>query len=244
MIENMRSSMSRKLPLVTVCKPHNLMMSIAGGGPSLEDTAKHLDGYVAAVNGSLRFLLSKPMPLPYLCGVMDPGEHISDAIDADENVRYYVASICHPRIFDKLKGCDVRLWHATPASIGDEDGVRNTLSGSGAGWLAIGGGCTMGLRWLNLGYILGFRSFDLHGLDSSFRSGRTHAYPDRADSKDHITIDGRETRLNFLAQVRDFFAVMEMFKSLDKINVRVFGDGLLQDVVRSKNADLLCEAGK
>jgi hypothetical protein len=235
MLANMRASIGRGLPQVEPCRPHGMVLSVAGGGPSLADTAGDLGDVIAAVNGSLRFLLDRgPRPsASYLCAIMDAGEHIADAVVADPKVRYYVASVCHPRMFDKLMaaGCDVRLWHVSPASTEAPDEVCAVLNAAyPQRWHAIGGGCTMGLRWINLGYVLGFRRFHLHGLDSSFRDGATHAYPDRADTKDRIKFAGRETRPNFLAQVYDFFGVLNFFAEHDpEIEIEVLGDGLLQD---------------
>lgn len=232
MLANMRSSLQRGLQEVTACKPHKLTLSVAGGGPSLQDTYPELDGVIAGVNGSLRFLLEREIKegASYICGIMDAGEHIADMIVADPRVRYYVASVCHPSVFDKLEGCDVRLWHISPESTEDPEGVEAILNEYHPnGWQAIGGGCTMGLRWINLGYVLGFRKFNLHGLDSSFREG-THAYPDRADDKEWMEFDGYKTRPNFLAQVYDFFDTVNRFSEpdVDPIDIKMFGDGLLQ----------------
>jgi hypothetical protein len=233
MLANMRSALARGLPEVTPCKPHRLTLSIAGGGPSLADTYKDMQGYIAAVNGSLRWLLDHETNgnASYACGVMDAGAHMADMIVAHPNVRYYVASVCDPSVFDKLKDCDVRLWHVTPNSTEDPTGVEALLNAERKGnWHAVAGGCTMGLRWVNLGYLLGFRTFHLHGLDSSFRNGETHAYPDRADTKERILFDGRETRMNFLAQVYDFGEMLEWLWAFDNnVRMEVFGDGLLQD---------------
>ena len=43
----------------------------------------------------------------------------------------------------------------------------------------IGGGTSVGLRTIFLGYVLGYRTFHLHGNDASFRGLETHAYWDR-----------------------------------------------------------------
>ena len=226
----MRSAIARGVPLATICQPHKMLMAIAGGGPSLADTYQELTGAVVAINGSLGWLLSNGVK-PHLCGICDPGEHIADMIVADPQVRYYVASTCNPAVFDKLQGCDVRLWHITPNSTADPAGATAILHEAyPAHWHAIGGGCTMGLRWIDLGYFLGFRRFHIHGMDSSFRGGSTHAYPDRADTKDRITYAGRETRPNFMAQLYDFFGLLNRFAITDPfIDIEVFGDGLLQD---------------
>lgn len=236
MLANMRSSLARGLPEATICKPHNLTMSIAGGGPSLSDTYQHLEGFICGINGSLKWLLNhEPVEgATYACGIMDAGEHIADMIVAHPDVRYYVASICDPSVFDKLKDCDVRLWHVSPNSMEDAAGAEAILDEHYPyQWLAIGGGCTMGLRWIDLGYFLGFRKFKLHGLDSSFRES-THAYPDRADAKEWIEYNGRKTRLNFLCQVYDFAELLDRLWTQDSnIQIEVFGDGLLQDEWKS-----------
>jgi hypothetical protein len=234
MLANMASALDRGLPTVKVCRPHGHTLSIAGGGPSLADTCSELTGYIAAVNGSLKFLLNQPVieGSPYFCGVLDAGEHIADMLVADKAVRYYVASTCAPSVFDKLKDCNVVLWHVTPASTGAPHHASLLIKDD----ISIGGGCTMGLRWLNLGYVLGFRKFNLHGLDSSFRDGATHAYPDRADVKDRMKVGEYWTRPNFVAQMRDFFKVMSLFKTLEPTEINVYGDGLLQDTWRKLGA--------
>jgi hypothetical protein len=129
-------------------------------------------------------------------------------------------------VFDKLRGCHVVLWHPLGPP-GLEDLLKQLMPHD---WFAIGGGTTMGLRWLNLGYVMGFRTFRMHGLDSSFRDDRTHAYPDR-DRGQVVTVNGRRTRLNFLVQIEDFKALLERFGQPDfePIDLDVLGDGLLQD---------------
>lgn len=224
MLENMRSALARGLPEVAGCRRHGHTLSVAGGGPSLSDTAKQMTGFIASVNGSLGYLLDKGI-VPHICGILDPGSHMPDVITADRRVRYYVASICDPKVFDKLKDCEVRLWHPTSVT-----GGTGLLELRGGDWLQIGGGSTMGLRWVNLGYILGFRTFHLHGLDSSFRGEATHAYADRDRTGDILTVGGRRTRANFLEQVADFFDMLEIFaREAEPVTFEVFGDGLLQD---------------
>lgn len=229
--ENIRSSVARNLPIVRRCEAHDFDLSVAGGGPSLEDTYKDLTGYVASINGSLPYLLSKNI-VPQMCGVCDPSPHMVDIVEADPRVTYFVASCVHPSVYDKLlgAGCTVYRWNSSSIPGGEE-----LLGEIEPDYLIIGGGSTMGLRWLTLGYTLGFRKFHLHGLDSSFRlnhdRGRaSHAYPDHQDEKDWISFDGLPTRPNFIGQVADFIGWMDrlQLRDVEPVSIQVYGDGLLQ----------------
>jgi uncharacterized Rossmann fold enzyme len=232
LLDNVRSAVARELPEVKECSPHGMVLSIAGGGPSLEDTWQELHGYIAAVNGSLSYLLKKGV-VPHLCGVCDPSPHMAEVIEAHAGVTYFVASHCDPSVFDKLlsAGCRVYLWHLHP--IDGLDALLSELYPNG--WLQIPGGSTMGLRWVNLAYnALGFRKFHLHGMDSSFRDRASHAYPDHQDDKEWITFDGFKTRVNFVGQVVDFMRMLDELgkPDVEPTEIRVFGDGLLQSRFR------------
>lgn len=223
MLENVRSALGRDLPRIKGCKPHTRVMSIAGGGPSLGDTWRDLSGVIVTANASLGFLLSKGVK-PWACGLLDPRPHIADLIEPRDDVFFFVASCCHPRVFDKI-GDRAIIWH--PSGM---PGLETELP---TGTDMIGGGSTMGLRWLNLGYFMGFRSFDAHGLDSSFKGESTHAYPDHTDGERVLYHRGFATRLNFLQQVDDWFSTKAMFASLpDPPEIRLHGEGLLQTMDR------------
>lgn len=237
MVENMRSALERGLREVPACKPHDGSLAIAAGGPSLSDTYHLLSGqgHIASVNGSLNFLLEKGI-VPDFCGVLDASPHMADVVIADSRVRYLVASTCDPSLFDKLlrAGCKVWLWHPTPQSIGTDDGAKALMDRMPDNWRMIAGGCTIGLRWVNIGYLLGYRSFHLHGLDSSFRNDQTHAYADRRCGawvdENSLDMAGYKTSLNFLQQVTDCAHMIELFTglSVDRTGLQIYGDGLLQ----------------
>lgn len=236
MVENMRSALTRGLPELRYIKTHGNTLAVASGGPSLHDTFERLEGHVGAVNGSLGFLLDRGL-VPHFCGVMDSHPRMADVVAADRRVIYIVASNCHPSLFDKLiaAGCRVHVWHATPDALGTTEGDKLLLA-KYEDPLRIGGGCTIGLRWLSLGYVMGYRKFHLHGLDSSFKGRTTHAYDDRRTGDwvdgSSIEINGRATSLNFLAQVTSFGRILDHVPP-EPIEIDVFGDGLLQDCCRA-----------
>src|SRR5689334_14144310 len=135
MLENVRSALGRGLPGPSLCLPHDGLMSIAAGGPSLSETWGELEGVTCAVNGSLRFLLEKGVT-PWAVGCMDPRPHMADTLEARDGVFYFIASTCHPSVFEKLKGQQVICWH--PLGM---PGMMQAI----AGRHGIGGGTTMGL---------------------------------------------------------------------------------------------------
>lgn len=229
MLENVKSALARKLPVAARCKPHGRVMSIAGGGPSLEDTWRDLTGVIVTANAGLGFLLDKGVK-PWACGILDAREHIAGMIEPRDDVFFFCASTCHPAVFDKLKGCKVVLWH--PAGM---PGLSELLPFDTD---MIGGGCTMGLRWLTLGYFMGFRAFECHGLDSSYRGTRTHAYADYRDGREPaLMVDGYSTALNFLQQVKDFFECRTMFEALpNPPRITLHGTGLLQKMACSTSS--------
>lgn len=234
-VANMGSSLSRGLRDIGYCRPHGETLSIASGGPSLEDTYTQLGGHIAAVNGSLGFLLDKGI-VPQFCGVCDARPHMAEIVVADPRVRYLIASNVHPSLLDKLLAaeCKVWLWHSSPRSLGSQEAENLLKEARPDSWLQVFGGSTIGLRLINIGYVLGYRKIALHGMDSSFKGNVTHAYPDRrtGDWADvsGMEINGYRTSLNFLQQVSDFANVLERFSRPDTepVDFDVFGDGLLQ----------------
>lgn len=229
MLENVRSALGRGLSPPKLCRPHDRLMSIAGGGPSLSETWRELDGVIVTANAGLGFLLEKGVT-PWACGLLDAREHIADLIEPHPDVFFFVSSTCHPRVFDKLRDCKVVLWHPSGAP-----GISGVLP---KGSDLIAGGCTMGLRWVNLGHYMGFRRFNLHGLDSSYRGRSTHAYADSRDGQEPpLIIDGYPTAPNFLQQVEDWFQLKDLLvRDDEKVELKLFGDGLLQHSTRKRES--------
>ncbi len=228
LLDHVRYAMGLGLPEVKhPSAAHDQTISIACGGPSLGDTYKDLTGYIASMNGSLAYLLEKGIT-PQMCGVCDPSEHMADIVVAHPGVTYFIASCVHPKVFDKLIAaqCRVYLFHHHPM-----DGLDALLDEHYPdGWVQIPGGCTMGTRWMTLGYHLGFRKIHIHGMDSSFRDKASHAYPDKQDTKEWVGFDGFKTRINFLGQVTDFIGLMEDGRKpgVEPIEITMHGEGLLQ----------------
>jgi hypothetical protein len=228
LLANAGGAIERGLPQVRLCRSHSITAAIAGGGPSLRATYPALDGLTFACNGAHDFLIDCGV-VPYACVAMDPGQHMADVITPRAGVFYFVASTCHPALFDRLDGYDVGLWH--PSGVPALDALY-----AAKGLLTVAGGSSVGVRAIDLCYTLGFRRFALHGLDSSY-SENTHAYPDASHHEvTQLQLGEYRTSRAMIEQVHDFFERRDKWTGA---TIVMHGDGLLQDEFA---AEALCSS--
>lgn len=230
MRRNIRSALSRGLKTVHKCSAHDLTLSIAGGGPSLRDTYREMTGRIAAVNGSHDWLISQGV-IPYACALIDPLPELAERITPRDDVVYFVGSCCDPAVLERLKGKHVFLWHVA----GQLDDEQEIIEEATKDWFLIGGGSTVSLRWISLGYVLGFRKFALHGFDSSLRGNEHHAYEhDEGQRPGTLMVGGFETLPAWLAQIDDFNRMLDRLAKpdMEPCSFEVYGDGLFQSCWR------------
>ena len=231
---NILKAQKRGLPVLdTRYRGHKGVVSIVGGGPSLADTWDRFEGNVVCVNGAHDWLIDRGI-VPSACVLLCPVDYLLDAFKftPHKDVQYFVASLCHDNTFDRLKNHNVVLWHASQPHPIPIDALLPK------GQLQVSGGGFVSLRAINLNYLLGFRRFHLHALDSSHRriddgAINHHAYAQARDdegSKQPEIIDGYPTFLALSAQVADFFRTVDSFEmpGHDPITFTLHGDGLLQ----------------
>lgn len=227
--EHMFSAMGRGLRELTRAVPaHDGVLSIAASGPSLAETYGAMTGRIAALNGSHDYLIGKGV-IPFWCAFVDPQEVVAHLFTPRDDVLYFVASMCHPAVFDKLKGHHVVLWHASWPD-GTERGPLDRRDGE---WLTVGGGSTIGLRWIALGYALGYRRFHLHGMDASY-TDKAHAGDEHSIVSSYL-FKGYRTSPQMASQVNEMFTMYE--GRAGEIEIEVFGDGLLQSCWREYRTD-------
>ena len=147
-------------------------ISIACYGPSLADTWRDLTHPIISVSGALKFLVERGIKPDYHVDV-DPRLHKTKHISPPvEGVHYIMASCCHPEAWPLLRGQRVSLVHcysseSTKAWIAENDPAE----------LLIQPGSTVGMAAIHVGGLLGYRHFEIHGMDGSFRDGKRHAGP-------------------------------------------------------------------
>jgi hypothetical protein len=142
-------------------------------------------------------------------------------------VTYFISSMCHPAQFRALEGYNQILWH--PFSDVQEHIDAMTKAGA---YFFVGGGSTTMLRTINIGLQLGYRDFELYGVDSSFE-GESHLSGLSGDNgpvvDGVVDFNGVQTRFKtfayLLRQVDEFRDWCE--HQHHKFRMKVYGDGLL-----------------
>lgn len=238
-------------------KPHQRPLCLVAGGPSMRGKLGRIrrlqreGATVWALNGSHDFLLRHKIR-PDGMVLMDArgGEHNRFLSRPIEGCRYYLASQCSPEAFAAVEGYDVTLWHS------DFDGLRKHIEARGHGGLMVLGGCTVGLRALNLALLDGYREIHLFGYDCCVQKGAHHAYAQPQNDDDKMTQVRLGDRTFDCAvwqarQVQDFQVQMEamgdkvfitietpprdvklLIQQAGAILVRIHGDGVLAELVR------------
>ena len=236
------SALGLGLPTLQLGTPNRETLGLCAFGPSLvefEDEIRNHEGPLWCVNGAHDWLISKDIA-PDACVLLDSTEALADVITPIAGVRYYVASQCHPRLFDRLKGFDVVLWHAWVPKAQTIDDIRDLVTSNvpkGTECHFISGGGTAALRCFTLGKWVGYRKFIAWGLDSSFKDNRTHATPDYPCKGTWLDVEyaGRVFPTNGpLAAQADNFEGLMMWQ-LNGCRVDVRGDGLIPHICATIN---------
>lgn len=184
-------------------------------GPGLSRPAQP----VLAVNGALKLLVDQDVA-PHWWACCDPQALVADFIpdDPPESTTYLVAATCHPSVFRKLEGRDVRLWYVGAAP----DGHRHVKTAS-----------SVTLTVMSLMRHVGWRRFRVWGWDCCFdESGAHHATPQGAPDP--------STRINLVIGERSYPTIhtwaLEAQDAAHQLaggdyEVEIMGDGMVAGVV-------------
>lgn len=209
-------------------------------GPSLRDTLSEIDPgtQIFSVSAAHDLLLERGfIPIAHI--EFDSRAHKAKHVRCVSPLRsrstlYMLASCVHPDMITVLKGRDIVLWHARQGGKHDAMIEANEPDAQ-----FIEGGSSVGLRAIELLYACGYRSFDIHGMDSSFRdNGRDQwagkHFGNSAEKRDVVDVAmfGRrfKTSVAFLTYARQFFSCRAKLKDA---TFTLRGDGLLQHMAAS-----------
>ena len=148
------------------------LMSIVCYGPSLQKTWRHIKHPIMTVSGAHDFLIARGIVPDYHTDC-DPREHKAKMLHPSHKVKYRMATCCHHLFWEKLAKHDVEMWHLHN-DIHTEEWVRENDPGANM----LGGGSTAGMRAFEVASMLGYKRFEIHGMDSSYESAEVrHAGP-------------------------------------------------------------------
>ncbi len=214
-------------------------LTIACYGPSLADTYQTMQRPILSMSGATRWLADHGVVPDYHID-MDPRPHKVQFLDPPvPGVHYLMASVCHPKTWKLLEGQHVTVWHTysspeTYAIVGSLD--PNAV--------VIRGGSTIGLTALHIGGVMGYRHFEIHGMDGSFkddeRSARHAGAHPGTKQQDGITWDAQGVRYQTSKIMAN--AVSETLGAIEHFPIFcVFhGNGLTQALVKERNIPNAC----
>jgi hypothetical protein len=216
-------------PILPIVEENNRTAIIAAFGPSLDDTLeelKEIDGDIISVSGAHDYLISKGI-VPKYHVEMDPRAHKAKFLqNPHPDVTYCLSSSCDPQAFLNVMGQKVYRWNLhTHAD--DDDAFYEKVDGPE--WFSLDVGCSVGHAAVVVGGCLGYRNFELFGMDCSKKNGARHAGnhhgPFQRDLK--VEVAGRlfDSTPQMVAAARDFISLCAR---MGQVGINMHGDGLLQ----------------
>lgn len=233
--------------------PHDLEAVLVGSGPSvktqvnkLKSLRKKKNMVFFGIKGGHDFLLDNKIQ-PDFGVAVDPLEkiHKQNFLRKAEKCVYFIASQCHPTLFDTLveRGENVVIWHLLTNSL--SDWAKDTSSPIYQHYM-IPGGSTSGLRGIVLAYSMGFRKFHLFGYDSCLQGKRRKVNgeemyekegPDGKPNIMKLTVGGKQFLCDpaFASQANEFQDLMKsLWKADDPYTIKPYGEGLIQQICRER----------
>lgn len=211
---HVRLALVRCLPSAT---PQPKALKIIANGPSA--LLADLTGEILAVNGAIN-LFGEVGPTYWVA--FDPQEGVAALLPADppKTTVYLVASQCHPAVFTKLEGRDVRVWHVEHPDLELSDAVPSAVS--------------VTLMAMQLMARLGYRHFDTWGWDGCYMTGQDHAAPQAHTSAENIRVrvgnESFETTTAWAAEAQDACALI----ALADFRVNIHGGGMIGAIVKAR----------
>lgn len=166
-------------------------LAIVGGGSSIAEHIQELkewNGEICAINGAFRWCRERGINAAFF--TVDPDITLAEM--ARGASRAYLATSCHPQVFEVLGRAEIQVFGIAPF-----------------GWST---GCTTATVGARLGPELGYRRTVFFGCESSYSlTGHSHAYTEAnhwawlrvrtADGLVHLTDGGLMLQAEMLAEV-------------------------------------------
>lgn len=208
--------------------------SVVGSGPTIRETHKDLVGDVLAVNGALKFLLEQGI-VPKFSMIWDCDPICEKFAIPHPDVTYLIASRVHPKVFERLKGCNVLVWHAAgDLNIFELMNRPEVIAKQPCHEPLINGGTAGVVRGLYLMAILGYTEVNIFGGDSCYsEDGQTHAQGSLVAEKDITIAMGNDppfyfrTTPEWCSQVEEYRAIYAI-QTCSGMKLHVHGKSMLK----------------
>jgi hypothetical protein len=206
-------------------------MTIVCYGPSLGDEIENIRKAprpLITVSGAHDFLINRGI-VPDFHMDSDPRPHKAMFTEfPHEDVTYVMASCCHPKVWENLKGQKVLLWH-----LDNGEETMKWLEENDPLSFCIGGGSTAGLRAIEIGLVMGKGKFHIFGMDCSFK-GKQWAgkHSGQAHPVMRIKCAGKDFETSGL-MIQAARELIEM-KEKRNLDVKIYGDGLLPSMLEEQ----------
>lgn len=238
-VPRLRRARSLKMPHLVQFEPHAGACLIVGAAPSVEGQLSKIKELQAGdcnitmtINAAHEWLISHGVK-PNLHVIFEHDvEDIETSLGGkpDKNVTYYVCSHCHKAVFDALADHKRVLWHAYCPAQGYQQAIDSLFPKE----FMVAGGYATFFRSLTIGTILGYRHFELFGVDSSFEDSSHLSGYAVADVEPQVTVWGVtstelkkfKTQGGLAFQANEFMEFCRVNHS--GLRIRVHGDGLLR----------------
>jgi SAM-dependent methyltransferase len=243
--ENMKKNAERKDEFQAVI-PHvaqNTEVMMICGGPSLNDYTDEIiqlraEGMpMITGNGTYNWAIENGMK-PSMQMIIDARafnqRFLRPVVD---DCKYFIASQCHPSLFEGMPPDRTYIWHVTGGN--DEDSeTLDFIQEHYGDFFSVPGGSTVTLRGLSLLRMLGFHKIHMYGFDSCVREDLHHAYAQPENNRDYtgqvpVSVGGRAFRCDpwMVSQAIEFMQQAKMFG--DEIDLNVVGDGLIAHIIKT-----------
>lgn len=212
-------------------------MLLVAGGPSLKGQLQELrkhkrNGHIWAMNHAHDWLLGRGIKPDFMLMLDAREDNVKFVQNPQKDVYYYVASQCHPNVFEALKGYNVTTWNAYQPEL-QETLIESHEEGEQV-WM-LGGGGTVGLKALYLGYGLGYKKFRLYGYDSCYQGDQHHAYKQSLnDGERTLTVWAGDEKFTcapwMLKQAQDYQTQAQHLIIQEGCEIKVYGKGLIPTI--------------
>lgn len=239
---NIIANSAKPLPWINVQPPNDDVAVLCGGGPSLID---HLDDIrewqangatIFAMNGASQFLRERGIATDYQV-IADAKPETASLYDPEAKHHLLASQVDEATI---RPGNSTTLWHlAIDETMDRLFPVERQKRG---GYSLIGGGAAVGNSAMCLVYVMGYRTFEIYGYDSSHRGDASHAY-DQPMNRFIPVVDvewaGKKYRSSVAMKAQaEKFQISGQALRAEGCTIHVHGEGLLPAMWNTDASDL------